>query len=132
MSRTWLTFSAWSKKLLNRGGPPDRPGPEMANHRLLLGIARGDRPQVESIPGPTTDRFQQLASNHGCYIAVSPLEVVSRDRSLTTTVWPLIDRKALSAPTEKSTSYIFGAALARDGDLGIFGLGKPRSVVCLA
>src|SRR5437870_8267820 len=32
-------------------------------------------PHVEPIPGPTTERFQQLAASHGCFIAVSLPEV---------------------------------------------------------
>ena len=43
------------------------------------------KPFVETVPGPTTDVFQALASQFGCYIVVGMPEVDAGDATSTTT-----------------------------------------------
>src|SRR5579863_9279974 len=49
--------------------------PEMATTGYCWKSRAEIAPHVESIPGPTTERFQELATRYGCYIAVSLPEV---------------------------------------------------------
>ena len=49
-------------------------------------------PYVEPIPGPTTERFGELAARYGCYIVVGMPEVDPR-RTFTTTRWPWSGRR---------------------------------------
>src|SRR5581483_6487623 len=49
--------------------------PEMATTGYCWADRSEIAPYVEPVPGPTTDRFQQLATMHNCYIAVTLPEV---------------------------------------------------------
>src|SRR5712691_1674061 len=49
--------------------------PEMATTGYCWASRAEIAPYVEPIPGPTTDRFQQLATGYGCYIAVALPEI---------------------------------------------------------
>src|SRR5947208_14815103 len=49
--------------------------PEMATTGYCWESRAEIAPHVEPVPGPTTDRFQQLAARYGCYIAASLPEV---------------------------------------------------------
>src|SRR5207302_9942022 len=49
--------------------------PEMATTGYCWESRAEIAPHVEPIPGPTTERFQQLATRYGCYIVVSLAEV---------------------------------------------------------
>src|SRR5438105_6394914 len=49
--------------------------PEMATTGYCWESRAEVAPHVEPIPGPTTERFQQLATRYGCYIVVSLAEV---------------------------------------------------------
>src|SRR5947209_20567674 len=49
--------------------------PEMATTGYCWESRAEIAPYVEPIPGPTTDRFQQLATHYDCYIAISLAEV---------------------------------------------------------
>src|SRR5215472_4016293 len=49
--------------------------PEMATTGYCWESREEISPLVEPIPGPTTDRFQQLAIRYDCYITVSLAEV---------------------------------------------------------
>src|SRR6202171_2340482 len=49
--------------------------PEMATTGYCWESRAEVAPHVEAIPGPTTDRFQQLANRYDCYITVSLPEV---------------------------------------------------------
>src|SRR5215469_5983091 len=49
--------------------------PEMATTGYCWESRDEIAPYVEPVPGPTTGRFQQLATHYGCYIAISLPEV---------------------------------------------------------
>src|SRR5256885_14840863 len=49
--------------------------PEMATTGYCWESRSEVAPFVEAIPGPTTERFQQIAAHHGCFIALSLPEV---------------------------------------------------------
>src|SRR5260370_23234934 len=49
--------------------------PEMATTGYCWESRSEIAPYVETIPGPTTDRFQQLAAQYDCYITVSLAEI---------------------------------------------------------
>ncbi len=91
-------------------------------------------PYVESIPGPTTDRFAQLAAQYDCYIATSLPEV-----DPATTVYynsmALIGPAGLIGVYRKIHSYISEPRWARDGDLGFpvwdTPLGRLAGVICM-
>src|SRR5215467_13375596 len=49
--------------------------PEMATTGYCWDDRAEIAPHVEPIPGPTTERFQQLAADYDCYIAIGLAEV---------------------------------------------------------
>src|SRR6266436_10195232 len=49
--------------------------PEMATTGYCWESRSEIAPYVEPIPGPTTDRFQQIATSYGCFIAICLPEV---------------------------------------------------------
>ncbi len=92
-------------------------------------------PYVEPVPGPTTERFQKLATRYDCYIALSLAEV-----DLATNVY--YNCMALIGPEEgligtyrKIHSYISEPRWARDGDLGMpvwdTPLGRLSGLICM-
>ena len=90
--------------------------PEMATTGYCWESRTEIAPYVEPIPGPTTDRFQQLAAQYDCYITISLAEV-----DPTTDVYynslALIGPYGLIGTYRKIHSYISEPRWARDGDL---------------
>ena len=91
-------------------------------------------PQVEPIPGPTTDRFSQLASHYGCYIAIS-LPEVDLETDVYYNSMALIGPEGLVGTYRKIHSYISEPRWARDGDLGMpvwdTPLGRLSGLICM-
>jgi len=91
-------------------------------------------PQVEPIPGPTTDRFAQLASRYGCYIAVS-LPEVDPATDVYYNSMALVGPEGLVGTYRKIHSYISEPRWARDGDLGMpvweTPLGRLSGLICM-
>ncbi len=89
---------------------------------------------VETVPGPTTDRFAQLAYQHECFIAISFPEV-----DATTNVYyncmVLIGPQGIIGTYRKIHSYMSEPRWARDGDLGIpvwdTPLGRLAGLICM-
>src|SRR5579864_1807117 len=108
--------------------------PEMATTGYCWQSRAEIAPHVEPIPGPTTERFQQLATRYGCYIAVSLAEV-----DLTTDVYynsmALLGPEGLVGNYRKIHSYISEPRWARDGDLGMpvwdTPLGRLAPMICM-
>ncbi len=75
-------------------------------------------PYVEPIPGPTTDRFQHLATSRACYIALSLPEVDSRTNIYYNSM-VLLGPEGLLGTYRKIHSFIAEPRWARDGDLGM-------------
>ncbi|GAC1656991.1 MAG: amidohydrolase [Ktedonobacteraceae bacterium] len=108
--------------------------PEMATTGYCWEARAEVAPHVEPIPGPTTARFQQLAMQYGCYIAVSLPEV-----DCTTDVYynsmALIGPESIIGIYRKIHSYIAEPRWARDGDLGMpvweTPLGRLAGLICM-
>ena len=91
-------------------------------------------PFVEPIPGPTTDRFQQLASRYNCYIAIS-LPEVDPSTDVYYNSMALIGPEGMIGTYRKIHSYIAEPRWARDGDLGMpvweTPLGRLSGLICM-
>src|SRR6266581_805201 len=107
--------------------------PEMATTGYCWESRTEIAPYVEPIPGPTTDRFQQLAAQYDCYITISLAEV-----DPTTDVYynslALIGPYGLIGTYRKIHSYISEPRWARDGDLDMpvweTPLGRLSGLIC--
>lgn len=108
--------------------------PEMATTGYCWESRAEIAPQVEPIPGPTTDRFQQLASRYGCYIAVS-LPEVDPSTDVYYNTMALIGPEGIVGTYRKIHSYISEPRWARDGDLGMpvweTPLGRLTGLICM-
>ena len=91
-------------------------------------------PYVEPIPGPTTDRFQHLATAHACYIAVS-LPEVDPSTNVYYNSMVLLGPEGLVGTYRKIYSFISEPRWARDGDLGMpvwdTPLGRLSGLICM-
>ncbi len=91
-------------------------------------------PYVEPVPGPTTDRFQQLAAQYDCYIATSFPEV-DPATNVYYNCMVLIGPTGLIGVYRKIHSYISEPRWARDGDLGFpvwdTPLGRLAGIICM-
>ncbi len=89
---------------------------------------------VEPIPGPTTNRFQQLATAHSCYIALSLPEVDPRTNVYYNSM-VLLGPQGLVGTYRKIHSFISDPRWARDGDLGMpvwdTPLGRLSGLICM-
>src|SRR5579883_669837 len=108
--------------------------PEMATTGYCWISREEVAPYVEPIPGPTTDRFSQLAATYDCYIAVSFPEV-DPATSVYYNSMVLIGPKGLVGTYRKIHSYISEPRWARDGDLGFpvwdTPLGRLAGIICM-
>jgi predicted amidohydrolase len=108
--------------------------PEMATTGYCWESRAEIAPYVEPIPGPTTDRFQQLATQYDCYIAVSLAEVDPATNVYYNTM-ALIGPQGLIGTYRKIHSYISEPRWARDGDLGMpvweTPLGRLAGLICM-
>ena len=91
-------------------------------------------PHVEPVPGPTTDRFQQLATRYDCFIAVS-LPEVDPATNVYYNSMVLIGPEGVIGTYRKIHSYISEPRWARDGDLGMpvweTPLGRLAGLICM-
>ncbi|TMD45339.1 MAG: nitrilase/cyanide hydratase and apolipoprotein N-acyltransferase, partial [Chloroflexi bacterium] len=108
--------------------------PEMATTGYCWVSREEIAPFVEPIPGPTTERFLELAARHDCYIATSLPEV-----DPTTNVYynsmALLGPSGLIGVYRKVHSYISEPRWARDGDLGFpvwdTPIGRLAGIICM-
>ena len=91
-------------------------------------------PYVEPVPGPSTDRFAQLAAQYECYIATS-LPEVDPATNVYYNCMALIGPAGLIGVYRKIHSYISEPRWARDGDRGFpvwdTPLGRLSGVICM-
>src|SRR5213075_3292744 len=92
--------------------------PEMATTGYCWESRSEIAPFVEPIPGPTTDRFQQLAAQYDCFIAIGLAEVDPATDVYYNSM-ALIGPHGLIGTYRKIHSYISEPRWARDGDLGM-------------
>jgi len=108
--------------------------PEMATTGYCWVSREEIAPFVEPIPGPSTERFLELAARHDCYIATSLPEV-----DPTTNVYynsmALLGPSGLIGVYRKVHSYISEPRWARDGDLGFpvwdTPIGRLAGIICM-
>lgn len=108
--------------------------PEMATTGYCWESRTEIEPYVEPVPGPTTARFQQLATQYECFIALGLPEV-----DPTTNVYynsmVLLGPEGLMGTYRKLHSYISEPRWARDGDLGMpvwdTPLGRLGGLICM-
>src|SRR5713101_1986232 len=90
-------------------------------------------PDVEPIPGLTTDLFQQLSAQYDCYIAISLAEVDPATDVYYNSM-ALIGPQGLIGTYRKIHSYISEPRWARDGDLDMpvweTPLGRLAGLIC--
>ncbi len=107
--------------------------PEMATTGYCWESRAEIAPYVEPIPGPTTDRFQQLATHYDCYIAISLAEVDPATDVYYNSM-ALIGPQGLIGTYRKIHSYISEPRWARDGDLDMpvweTPLGRLAGLIC--
>ncbi|MBV9231764.1 MAG: amidohydrolase [Chloroflexi bacterium] len=108
--------------------------PEMATTGYCW-VSRSEiAPFVETIPGPTTQHFQQLATQHGCFIALSLPEVDPTTQAYYNSM-ALLGPEGLVGTYRKVHSYISEPRWARDGDLGMpvwdTPLGRLSALICM-
>src|SRR5579864_3921601 len=107
--------------------------PEMATTGYCWLSREEIAPFVETLPGPTTDRFAKLAAQYDCYIATSLPEVDPATNVFYNSL-ALIGPQGLIGVYRKVHSYISEPRWARDGDLGFpvwdTPLGRLGGVIC--
>src|SRR5207253_5410504 len=108
--------------------------PEMATTGYCWESRAEIAPHVEPIPGPTTARFQQLATQHECFIALGLAEVDSTTNVYYNTL-ALLGPEGLVGTYRKIHSFISEPRWARDGDLGMpvwdTPLGRLSGLICM-
>ncbi len=92
--------------------------PEMATTGYCWESRAEIAPYVEPLPGPTTDRFQQLAATYSCYIAIGLPEVDPATNVYYNSL-VLVGPEGLIGVHRKIHSYMSELRWARDGDLGM-------------
>lgn len=108
--------------------------PEMATTGYCWVSREEIAPYVEPIPGPTTERFQELAARYNCYIALGLPEL-----DVTSGVYynslALVGPTGLIGTYRKIHSYIAEPRWARDGDQGFpiweTPLGRLSGAICM-
>lgn len=91
-------------------------------------------PFVETIPGPTTDKFQTLAKQYGCYIVIGMPEV-DIENNLYYNSAALIGPEGVVGKHRKTHLYISEPKWAASGDLGhqVFDtpIGRIALLICM-
>src|SRR5258708_11043266 len=108
--------------------------PEMATGGYCCQSRAEVAPYVEPVPVPTTDRFQKLATQYNCYIAISMPEL-DPATNVHYNCMPLIGPEWIVGTYAKIHSYISQPRWARDGDLGMpvweTPLGRLAGLICM-
>ncbi|MCM8749263.1 nitrilase/cyanide hydratase and apolipoprotein N-acyltransferase [Thermomicrobiaceae bacterium CFH 74404] len=108
--------------------------PEMATTGYCWYDREEIRPHVEPIPGPTTERFAQVARERGCYVVVGMPEVASETGIFYNSA-ALVGPAGLVGVYRKTHSYISEPKWAKDGDLGLpvwhTPLGRLGILICM-
>ncbi len=108
--------------------------PEMATTGYCWASREEVAPYVESIPGPSTERFQLLATRYGCYIAVA-LPEVDPETTVYYNSMALLGPEGLVGTYRKVHSFMSEPHWARDGDLGMpvwdTALGRLSAFICM-
>ena len=91
-------------------------------------------PYVEPIPGPTTERFGELAARYGCYIVVGMPEV-DPETDIYYNSLALVGPEGVVGKYRKTHSFISENTWAKDGDLDLpvfrTELGNLGGLICM-
>ncbi len=108
--------------------------PEMATTGYCWTSRLEIAPYTEPLPGPTTERFQALATRYNCFIALG-LPEVDPQTDVYYNSMVLLGPDGLIGTYRKIHSYISEPRWARDGDLGIpvwdTPLGRLGGLICM-
>ncbi len=108
--------------------------PEMATTGYCWTSREEIAPHVETLPGPTTERFQELAARHDCYIALG-LPELDPTSGVYYNSLALVGPTGLVGSYRKIHSYISEPRWARDGDQGFpvweTPLGRLAGAICM-
>ena len=108
--------------------------PEMATTGYCWTSREEIAPHVETIPGPTTRQFQELAARHDCYITLG-LPECDPATGVYYNSLALLGPEGLIGSYRKVHSYISEPRWARDGDQGFpvweTPLGRLAGVICM-
>jgi len=108
--------------------------PEMATTGYCWASRSEIAPYVETIPGPTTDRFGLVAARFNCYI-VAAIPEIAPETGIYYNSAALIGPNGLIGVYRKVHSYISEPKWAKDGDLGfpVFEteLGRIAITICM-
>lgn len=108
--------------------------PEMATTGYCWTSRSEIAPYVEPVPGPSTQRFQELAARYSCYIALG-LPELDPGSGVYYNSLALIGPEGVIGTYRKVHSYIAEPRWARDGDLGFpvweTPLGRLGAAICM-
>lgn len=108
--------------------------PEMATTAYCWATREEIAGVVEPIPGPTTERFAEIAARHGCWIVVGLPEVVPETGVYYNSA-VLIGPEGPVGLYRKTHAYISETKWAKDGDLGLpvfeTPLGRIAMTICM-
>ncbi|MGH2510535.1 MAG: nitrilase-related carbon-nitrogen hydrolase, partial [Ktedonobacteraceae bacterium] len=108
--------------------------PEMATTGYCWTSREEIEPYVETLPGPTTARFQAVAARHNCYIAIG-LPELEPASGVYYNALALVGPTGLIGSYRKVHSYISEPRWARDGDQGFpvweTPLGRLAGAICM-
>lgn len=108
--------------------------PEMATTSYCWASRAEIASEVEPIPGPTTERFGQIAAAYGCYIVVALPEVVPATGVYYNSA-ALVGPSGVVGIYRKTHPYISEPKWAKDGDLGLpvfdTELGRIAITICM-
>lgn len=108
--------------------------PEMATTGYCWANRKEVAGEVEPIPGPTTDRFTEIAARHDCWIVVG-LPEVDPETGIFYNSAVLIGPEGPAGLYRKTHAYISEPKWAKDGDLGLpvfeTPLGRLAITICM-
>jgi predicted amidohydrolase len=108
--------------------------PEMATTAYCWASREEVAADVEPVPGPTTERFGEIAARHGCWIVVGMAEV-DPETGVYYNSAVLIGPEGPTGLYRKTHAFISEPKWAKDGDLGlpVFAtpLGRIAMTICM-
>lgn len=108
--------------------------PEMATTGYCWHSREEIAPEVEPIPGPTTDRFAAFCAERDCWVVVG-LPEVAPDTGVYYNTAVLVGPAGIAGLYRKTHAYISEPKWAKDGDLGLpvfdTPLGRLAIAICM-
>lgn len=105
--------------------------PEMATTSYCWASRAEIAPYVEPIPGPTTEKFAELAGRYGCYVVVAMPEVAPATGVFYNSA-ALVGPDGVVGVYRKTHPYLAEPKWAKDGDLGLPVFETPLGRIAIA